>query len=63
MSDMTTNWVPGDDAMVEAAIRRGASRRDLLKMMLANGIALAAGSAILAVLTGRSLRLRSRGAR
>jgi peptide/nickel transport system substrate-binding protein len=47
MSDMTTNWVPGDDAMVEAAIRRGASRRDLLKIMLANGVALAAGSAIL----------------
>ena len=47
MSDVTTNWVPGDDAVVEAAIRRGASRRDLLKMMLANGVALAAGSAIL----------------
>ena len=47
MSDMTTNWVSGDDAMVEAAVRRGASRRDLLKMMLANGVALAAGSAIL----------------
>ena len=47
MSDMTTNWVSGDDAMLEAAIRRGASRRDLLKMMLANGVALAAGSAIL----------------
>jgi peptide/nickel transport system substrate-binding protein len=47
MSDMTTNWVSGDDAMIEAAIRHGASRRDLLKMMLANGVALAAGSAIL----------------
>jgi peptide/nickel transport system substrate-binding protein len=47
MSDLIANWGPTDDAMVEAAIRRGASRRDLLKMMLANGVALAAGSAIL----------------
>src|SRR2546430_6405988 len=31
MSDTTTNWSCSDDAMVESAIRRGASRRDLLK--------------------------------
>jgi peptide/nickel transport system substrate-binding protein len=47
MSDVITNWSPTDNAMVEGAIRRGASRRDLLKMMLANGVALAAGSAVL----------------
>src|SRR6202043_1726852 len=47
MSDLLANWGPTDDAMVESPIRRGASRRDLLKMMLANGIALAAGSAVL----------------
>ncbi|MGY3451475.1 ABC transporter substrate-binding protein [Bradyrhizobium sp. USDA 4353] len=47
MSDEITNWTAGDDGLIEAAIRRGASRRDLLKMMLANGVALAAGSTIL----------------
>jgi len=28
-----TNWTRKDDQMVEAAIRRGASRRDLLRML------------------------------
>ncbi|MEO2037973.1 MAG: ABC transporter substrate-binding protein, partial [Martelella sp.] len=42
-----TNWTAHDDAMVEDAIRRGASRRDLLKMMLASGVGLAAGGALL----------------
>jgi peptide/nickel transport system substrate-binding protein len=46
MSDTTTNWSCSDDAMLESAIRRGASRRDLLKLMLANGVALAAASAV-----------------
>jgi peptide/nickel transport system substrate-binding protein len=46
VSDKIANWTKSDDAMVAAAIRRGASRRDLMKMMLANGVALAAGSAI-----------------
>ncbi|WP_421359660.1 ABC transporter substrate-binding protein [Agrobacterium rosae] len=41
------NWTSADDAMVENAIRRGASRRDLLKMLMAGGIAMSAGSAIL----------------
>ncbi|MTH78439.1 ABC transporter substrate-binding protein [Paracoccus aestuariivivens] len=42
-----TNWTRSDDAMVEHAMRRGASRRDLLRMFLAGGISLAAGSTIL----------------
>jgi peptide/nickel transport system substrate-binding protein len=46
MSGKITNWTGADDAMVEAAIRRGASRRDLLKMMLASGVTLSAGTAV-----------------
>jgi peptide/nickel transport system substrate-binding protein len=46
MTDKVTNWTQSDDARVEDAIRRGASRRDLLKMMLASGVALSAGGAI-----------------
>lgn len=42
-----TNWTRADDAMVESAIRRGASRRDLLRMFMAGGIAFAAGGTIL----------------
>ncbi|MBD8890968.1 ABC transporter substrate-binding protein [Roseibium litorale] len=41
-----TNWTRADDAMVEDAIRRGASRRDILRMFLAGGISLAAGGSI-----------------
>jgi peptide/nickel transport system substrate-binding protein len=47
MSDMITRWSRSDDAMVENALRRGASRRDLLKLMLANGVALAAAGTVL----------------
>ncbi|MCM2292691.1 ABC transporter substrate-binding protein [Allorhizobium sp. BGMRC 0089] len=47
MSDKITNWTTSDDARVEDAIRRGASRRDLLKLMLASGVALSAGAAVL----------------
>ncbi len=42
-----TNWTRADDAMVEGAIRRGASRRELLRMFMAGGVALAAGGSIL----------------
>ncbi|MGF1630835.1 MAG: ABC transporter substrate-binding protein [Kiloniellaceae bacterium] len=42
-----TNWTNRDDAMIEAAIRRGASRRDLLKMLVASGVAMSAGGEIL----------------
>ena len=47
MSDTIPRWSRSDDAMVENAIRRRASRRDLLKLMLANGVAFAAASTIL----------------
>ncbi|RFB79817.1 ABC transporter substrate-binding protein [Methylovirgula sp. 4M-Z18] len=47
MKNTTTNWTPTDDAMIENAIRRGATRRELLQMMLAGGVTLAASSAIL----------------
>ncbi|CAH0128702.1 Periplasmic dipeptide transport protein [Agrobacterium fabrum] len=47
MSDRITNWTRSDDAAVEQAIRRGATRRELLHMMLAGGVALSAGSTIL----------------
>lgn len=46
MTDKVTNWTKSDDARVEDAIRRGASRRDLLKLMLASGVALSAGGAL-----------------
>lgn len=42
-----TNWTGRDDVMIETAIRRGASRRDLLKMLMASGVALSAGSGLL----------------
>ncbi|SFD55605.1 ABC transporter substrate-binding protein [Roseivivax sediminis] len=42
-----TNWTDRDDAMVEQAIRRGASRRELLKMLMGSGVALGAGSSLL----------------
>ncbi|MBO0662555.1 ABC transporter substrate-binding protein [Jiella sp. MQZ9-1] len=47
-----TNWTGRDDAMVEEAIRRGATRRDLLKLLMASGISVAAGGAII----GRATR-------
>ncbi|MCO6179776.1 ABC transporter substrate-binding protein [Ciceribacter sp. RN22] len=47
MSDKITNWTRNDDAMVEDAIRRGATRRELLHMMLAGGVALSAGGLVL----------------
>lgn len=48
MTDKTpTNWTRRDDRMVEQAIRRGATRRDLLRMFMASGVSLAAGGTIL----------------
>ncbi len=43
----TTNWTFADAQFVENALRRGASRRDLLRMLMAGGISLAAGGTIL----------------
>lgn len=42
-----TNWTDADQAMVENAIRRGASRRELLQMLMAGGVAVAAGGLVL----------------
>ncbi|GMG83042.1 ABC transporter substrate-binding protein [Paralimibaculum aggregatum] len=42
-----TNWTRADDRMVEHALKRGASRRDLLRMFMASGIGFAAGGTIL----------------
>jgi peptide/nickel transport system substrate-binding protein len=47
MNDKITNWTKSDDAMVENAIRRGATRRELLQMMLAGGVAMSGGGVIL----------------
>jgi len=41
------NWTAADDAMVENAIRQGATRRDLMKMLLAGGVATAVGGSII----------------
>ncbi|RFB79807.1 ABC transporter substrate-binding protein [Methylovirgula sp. 4M-Z18] len=46
MSDKITNWTFADDAMIESAIRRNASRRELLQMMTAGGIAALTASTI-----------------
>ncbi|WP_306152152.1 ABC transporter substrate-binding protein [Roseovarius sp. MMSF_3281] len=42
-----TNWTRRDDALIEDAIRRGATRRDLLKMLISSGVALGAGGSLL----------------
>ncbi|WP_077967465.1 ABC transporter substrate-binding protein [Ensifer adhaerens] len=42
-----TNWTSADDTMVERAIRSGATRRELLQLLLAGGVAAAAGGTIL----------------
>jgi peptide/nickel transport system substrate-binding protein len=47
MTDQITNWTSTDDAIVESAIRRGATRRELLQMLLAGGVATAAGGIVL----------------
>lgn len=47
MTQKPTNWTGRDDAMVETAIRRGASRRELLKMLAASGVAVSAGGSLL----------------
>lgn len=47
MTTTPTNWTGRDDAMVEDAIRRGATRRDLLKLLMASGAGVLAGGALL----------------
>jgi peptide/nickel transport system substrate-binding protein len=47
MTKTPTNWTGRDDAAVENMIRRGASRRDLLRMLMASGVTAAAGGSLL----------------
>lgn len=47
MSEKITNWTSSDDQMIENAIRRGATRRELLQMMMIGGVAALAGGSIL----------------
>ncbi|MCA1336568.1 ABC transporter substrate-binding protein [Pseudooceanicola marinus] len=47
MTNKPTNWTGRDDARVEHMIRRGASRRDLLKMLMASGVGAVAGGSLL----------------
>ena len=47
MTTRPTGWTSHDDAMVERAIRAGATRRDLMRLLLAGGVSVAAGSAVL----------------
>lgn len=42
-----TNWTPRDNAMIKNAISRGATRRDLLRMLIAGGVGLTAGTTLL----------------
>ncbi|MET1416617.1 ABC transporter substrate-binding protein [Roseibium sp. HPY-6] len=44
---LANNWTQADDRMVEAALRQGASRRDIMRLFVAGGMTLAAGGAIL----------------
>jgi peptide/nickel transport system substrate-binding protein len=47
MSDkMTTNWTEHDDEMVANAIRRGATRRELLQLLMASGVGLTMGGSL-----------------
>jgi peptide/nickel transport system substrate-binding protein len=47
MNSKITNWANSDDAMLENAVRRGATRRELLHMLLAGGMAMSAGTVML----------------
>lgn len=42
-----TNWTTRDDAMIEGAIRRGATRRELLALLMGSGVAVTAGGSLL----------------
>ncbi|OCX59977.1 ABC transporter substrate-binding protein [Thioclava sp. SK-1] len=46
MTKTPNNWTGRDDAMVETMIRGGASRRDLLKMLMASGVGAVAGGSV-----------------
>lgn len=52
MTDDITNWMKSDETRVTEAIRRGATRRELLSMMMAGGASLAMGGLVI----GRATR-------
>ena len=54
---------PADTAMVETAMRRGASRRDLLAMLTGGGLALAAAGSVLGSATRALAQAPKRGGR
>ncbi|SMF30970.1 peptide/nickel transport system substrate-binding protein [Tistlia consotensis] len=56
-----TNWTLADDAMVANALRRGATRRDIFRLLLAGGVGLAAGGTILARATSALAETPVRG--
>ncbi|KMO37276.1 ABC transporter substrate-binding protein [Methylobacterium tarhaniae] len=47
MRDSISNWTSRDEARIEAALRRGADRRELLRMLVSGGIGLGSGAALL----------------
>ncbi|MCX8278827.1 ABC transporter substrate-binding protein [Phyllobacterium sp. 0TCS1.6C] len=47
MNEKITDWTSSDDRMIENAIRRGATRRELLQMMMLGGVGAIAGASIL----------------
>jgi peptide/nickel transport system substrate-binding protein len=58
------NWLdPADSARVLDAMRRGASRRDVLKMLAGAGMALAASSSLVAMAADTVARTPQRGGR
>lgn len=48
MHDSTPNWSVSDDRALREALRRGASRRDVMRMMLAGGASLGAANLLFA---------------
>ncbi len=61
MTKKPANWTGRDDALVENAIRRGATRRDLMRMLMASGVSLAAGGSLLASATRAVAATPTRG--
>jgi peptide/nickel transport system substrate-binding protein len=55
------DWTKADEAMVENAIRRGATRRELMQMLLAGGVAATAGGTILTRATAAVAQMPTSG--
>jgi peptide/nickel transport system substrate-binding protein len=62
MNDVTlTNWHGRDDAMLEDAIRKGATRRDLLKFLAVSGVAASVGGSLLLNASGALAQTPKKG--